>query len=104
MKIEKLKKFNRTKIEILKNSTSLSAKIIRDPIIEKVEVALSLLIEDRNQERVPPIIFTSYPDNFTSTNGSRNKVLKVCYIGKLHIGYHRMMLMQMLCNVGKNFR
>lgn len=34
-------------------STSLSAKIVRDPAIEKMEVALSLWIEDRNQKRVP---------------------------------------------------
>ena len=29
-------------------STSLSAKIVRDPAIEKMKVALSLWIEDRN--------------------------------------------------------
>ncbi|KAL4720183.1 hypothetical protein ACJJTC_014404, partial [Scirpophaga incertulas] len=34
-------------------STSLSAKIVRDPAIEKMEVGLSLWIEDRNQKRVP---------------------------------------------------
>lgn len=34
-------------------STSLSAKIVRDPAIEKMEAALSLWIEDRNQKRVP---------------------------------------------------
>uniref|UniRef100_A0A1A9USL2 HTH CENPB-type domain-containing protein n=1 Tax=Glossina austeni TaxID=7395 RepID=A0A1A9USL2_GLOAU len=34
-------------------SISLSAKIVRDPAIEKMEVALSLWIEDRNQKRVP---------------------------------------------------
>uniref|UniRef100_A0A2A4JVK0 HTH CENPB-type domain-containing protein n=1 Tax=Heliothis virescens TaxID=7102 RepID=A0A2A4JVK0_HELVI len=34
-------------------STSLSAKVVRDPAIEKMEVALSLWIEDRNQKRVP---------------------------------------------------
>ena len=34
-------------------STSLSAKIVREPAIEKMEVALALWIEDRNQKRVP---------------------------------------------------
>ncbi|KAI9587332.1 hypothetical protein GQX74_003178 [Glossina fuscipes] len=34
-------------------STSLSAKIVYDPVIEKMGVALSLWIEDRNQKRVP---------------------------------------------------
>ena len=34
-------------------STSLSAKIVRDPAIEKMEMALSLWIEDRNQKWVP---------------------------------------------------
>uniref|UniRef100_A0A1A9UZY1 Uncharacterized protein n=1 Tax=Glossina austeni TaxID=7395 RepID=A0A1A9UZY1_GLOAU len=34
-------------------STSLSAKIVRDPAVEKMEPALSLCIEDRNQKRVP---------------------------------------------------
>uniref|UniRef100_A0A1B0BA11 HTH CENPB-type domain-containing protein n=1 Tax=Glossina palpalis gambiensis TaxID=67801 RepID=A0A1B0BA11_9MUSC len=34
-------------------STSLSAKVVRDPAIEKIKVASSLLIEDRNQKRVP---------------------------------------------------
>lgn len=34
-------------------STSLSSKIVRDQAIEKMEVALSLWIEDRNQKRVP---------------------------------------------------
>ena len=32
-------------------STSLSAKIVREPAIEKMEVALALWIEDRNQKR-----------------------------------------------------
>lgn len=34
-------------------STSLSVKIVRDPAIEKMEAALSLWIEERNQKRVP---------------------------------------------------
>lgn len=34
-------------------SYSLSAKIVRDPAIEKMEVALSFWIEDCNQKRVP---------------------------------------------------
>ena len=33
--------------------TSLSAKIVHDPAIEKMEVALSLWVEDRKQTRVP---------------------------------------------------
>ena len=34
-------------------STSLSAKMVREPAIEKMEVALALWIEDRNHKRVP---------------------------------------------------
>ena len=34
-------------------STSLSTKIVREPAIEKMKVALALWIEDRNHKRVP---------------------------------------------------